>query len=208
MMDWSYFPRGVLIGLSVAAPVGPMALLCIRRTLAHGRTIGLVSGAGVAAADAIYGAIAAFGLTSISAVLVDMQGSVRVIGGAFLCYLGWTTARSRAGSVTTQADAAAASKTAAFVSTLGLTMTNPATILSFAAIFSGFGVATGDGGVSSASVLVTGVFLGSALWWFILTSGANRLRGRLTSLRLTVINRVCGLAIAIFGVLAISSAIR
>lgn len=207
-MDWSYFPRGMLIGLSVAAPVGPMALLCIRRTLAHGRATGFVSGVGVATADAIYGAVAAFGLTSISSFLIDVQDAVRLGGGLFLCYLSWSIARSRAAEVVASTDADATDYAGAFVSTLGLTLTNPATILSFAAIFSGFGVAADGAGTASAAVLVAGVFTGSALWWLVLTTGTSKLRGWLSPARLTVINRVCGTAILVFGLLAILTAIR
>ena len=207
-MDWSYLPRGVVIGLSVAVPVGPMALLCIRRTLAHGRAVGFVSGVGVATADALYGAVAAFGLTSISSFLVGIQDAVRLGGGLFLCCLGWTIARSRAGAVMASPDARASDHAAAFVSTLGLTLTNPTTILSFAAIFSGFGVAAEGAGGGSAAALVAGVFAGSALWWLILTAGTGRLRTWLNPVRLTVINRVSGAAIVVFGVLAILSAIR
>lgn len=207
-MDWSYFPRGLLIGLSVAAPVGPMALLCIRRTLAHGRGIGLVSGLGVAMADAIYGGIAAFGLTSISTLLVDVQDVVRLGGGVFLCCLGWSIARTRADRVAEARAGPVGGVPGAFISTLGLTLTNPATILSFAAIFSGFGVAGGGAGTPSAAVLVAGVFCGSTLWWVILTTGAGRLRESLTSSRLTAINRGFGAVILAFGAIAIFSAIR
>src|SRR5215211_7323266 len=94
-MDWSLLPRGVVIGLSVAAPVGPMAILCIKRTLAKGRLTGFVSGLGIATADACYGAIAAFGLTSLSDALVDRADWVRGVGGLFLLYLGFSTLRSR-----------------------------------------------------------------------------------------------------------------
>jgi len=181
MMDWSLFLRGILIGLSVAAPVGPMALLCIRRTLAHGRSAGLISGIGVAAADAIYGGIAAFGLTSVSSFLVDVQDVVRLLGGAFLCYFGWSIARSRAGPVSGSAEPAGARHLGVFVSAMGLILANPATILSFAAIFAGFGVAGHGSGTLSAVALAVGVFSGSALWWLILTAVAARLKGWLTS---------------------------
>jgi threonine/homoserine/homoserine lactone efflux protein len=204
-MDWSLVPRGVLIGLSVAIPVGPMALLCMRRTLAFGFGAGITSGMGIATADALYGAVAAFGLTSISSFLVDLQDAVRFGGGLFLLYLGLATARARAGRVEA---GQTGGRAGAYASTLGLTLTNPTTILSFAAIFSGFGVVSGDGGAGSASALVIGVFLGSALWWLVLVSGTGRLRGWLTAERLTWINRACGLAIGTFGLLALWSAIR
>jgi threonine/homoserine/homoserine lactone efflux protein len=208
-MDWSLLPRGVVIGLSVAAPVGPMAILCIKRTLAKGRLTGFVSGLGIATADACYGAIAAFGLTSLSDALVDQADWVRGVGGLFLLYLGFSTLRSRP-----MADAPAevvrrpADGVLAYSSTLGLTLTNPTTILSFVAIFAGFGVAEGNRGTASAAALVIGVFAGSALWWLILTGGTGLLRGWLTAARLTWINRVSGAVIGVFGALALASLFR
>ncbi|MCC6790202.1 MAG: LysE family translocator [Thermomicrobiales bacterium] len=207
-MDWSLFPRGLLIGLSVAIPVGPMALLCIRRTLAFGFGAGFTSGIGIASADAIYGAVAAFGLTSISSFLVDIQDIVRFGGGLFLCYLGISTFRSIAGRIEDVAASGGSRHAGAFASTLGLTLTNPATILSFAAIFSGFGIAGRSDDAGSATALVAGVFLGSSLWWLILVTGTGRLRGWLSAGRLTTVNRLSGLAIGTFGLLALLSAIR
>jgi threonine/homoserine/homoserine lactone efflux protein len=205
-MDWGLFPRGLLIGVSVAAPVGPMAILCLRRTLAHGRLMGFVSGLGVAAADGCYGAIAAFGLTSISAVLVDQADWVRVIGGLFLIYLGLKTARSVAPARSAvEAARRPADGLKAFGSTLGLTLTNPTTILSFVAIFAGFGFAEEDRGAGSATALVIGVFLGSAGWWLLITTVVSLVRTWFTSSRLTWINRVSGLVIALFGLIAIGS---
>jgi len=208
-VDWSLLPRGVIIGLSVAAPVGPMAILCIRRTLTLGRLAGFVSGLGIATADACYGSIAAFGLTSLSDALIARADWVRVVGGLFLVYFGLKTLRSRPAAV-------ASAETArwrddglqAYASTLGLTLTNPTTILSFAAIFAGFGVANGDRGTASAAALVVGVFAGSALWWLTLTGGTGLLRGWLTVARLTWINRVSGAVIGVFGVLAVASSLR
>src|SRR5438093_9361032 len=130
-MDWSLLPRGVVIGLSVAAPVGPMAILCMRRTLAQGRLTGFVSGLGIATADACYGAIAAFGLTSIANALVDRSTWIRILGGLFLVYLGVKTVRSRPiEGAADDGSRRAADGLLAFGSTLGLTLTNPTTILS------------------------------------------------------------------------------
>lgn len=206
-MDLSLFPRGLVIGFSVAVPVGPMAVLVIRRTLSQGWWTGLISGMGIAFADALYGSIAAFGLTSISSFLVDLQDVVRVIGGLFLCYLGYRTFRSPAAEVAASADSSATKHAGAFFSTLGLTLTNPTTILSFAAIFSGFGVMNGDGDPGSAGSLVAGVFLGSSLWWFMLTGGTSLLRSRLSTPRLTVLNRISGGVILIFGLIALLSVV-
>src|SRR6266566_8617346 len=137
-MDQSFFLRGVAIGFSIAAPVGPIGVLCIRRTLAEGRGCGFASGLGAATADAVYGCVAGFGLTSVSNLLVSQQTWLRLIGGLFLCYLGVKSFFAR------QARSAAASKsgalTGAYASTFLLTLTNPMTILSFAAVFAGLGL--------------------------------------------------------------------
>jgi threonine/homoserine/homoserine lactone efflux protein len=133
------FTTGMILGFSIAAPVGPIGVLCMRRTLAEGRHYGFISGLGAAAADAVYGAIAAFGLTLISSVLIDQQGWLRLIGGLFLCYLGMRTFFSKVSEQA--ADVKRGSLWAAFGSTFFLTLTNPMTILSFAAIFAGFDVA-------------------------------------------------------------------
>ncbi|HEY9818042.1 MAG TPA: LysE family transporter [Candidatus Obscuribacterales bacterium] len=193
--------RGIVIGLAIAAPVGPIGLLCIRRTLAAGRWAGLVSGMGAATADAIYGCIAGFGLTFISQMLIDQAIWLRLIGGLFLCYLGIKTivtpAASQAASVTH------AGLVGMYVSTLALTITNPLTILSFVGIFAGLGMATAAQPGLEAAQLVFGVFLGSAMWWLILSSGANLLRGKLTQ-QLTWINRISGSILVVFGVIALN----
>ncbi len=134
-MELSLFLKGLLIGFSIAAPVGPIGVLCIRRTLASGRTIGLLSGLGAATADALYGSLAAFGLTAISGFLVRQQGLLRLLGGAFLCYLGLRAILTRPANAASLNSPA--SHVNAYSSTFFLTLTNPLTILSFAAIFAG-----------------------------------------------------------------------
>lgn len=207
MADFSLLPKGVLIGLSVAAPIGPMAVLCIRRTLSNGRWLGLISGMGVALADAIFGGIAAFGLTSISNLLVSHQHVIRLVGGAFLVYLGVVTIRSVAAPIDAGSQTQRGGYAVALGSTFGLTLTNPLTILAFAAIFAGVGFAEEQRGSASALLLVLGVFAGSMLWWSLLTSGVVLLRGRLTASRLTWANRLSGAVILTFGVIAILSVI-
>ena len=159
-MDVGFLFRGLAIGFSIAAPVGPIGVLCIRRTLAEGRAAGLISGLGAATADAAYGCIAAFGLTAISNFLASQQNWLRLIGGVFLCYLGAKTFLSRpvAGSTAVKSGGVASN----YTSTLLLTLTNPMTILSFAVVFAGLGLGNTAGDYPSASVLVVGVFLGSA----------------------------------------------
>lgn len=207
-MHVGLFPRGFVIGLSVAAPVGPMAVICIRRTLIGGRRLGIVSGAGVASADAFYGAVAAFGLTGISAALLDRQQAIQLLGGLFLIWLGWRSMRSPATTTSAPVSAGCSGLLVAYGSTLGLTLTNPLTILSFAAIFAGFGVATESRGGSDAVVLVAGVFAGSCAWWVGLCTAVSLASGWLAGSRLSVINRVAGGAIILLGLLSILSAAR
>jgi threonine/homoserine/homoserine lactone efflux protein len=198
--------RGVLIGFSIAAPVGPIGVLCIRRTLAEGRAFGLVSGLGAATADALYGCVAAFGLTLISAALISHQALLRLIGGIFLCALGIRTLLSL------PADQAAAVRGGgllrAYGSTFLLTLTNPMTILAFAAIFAGLGLAEAEGSYASAGLLVLGVFLGSASWWLLLSSVVGVFRTRFTPAGLLWVNRVSGLMLLGFGAYALIAAAR
>jgi len=204
-MDISYLPRGLVIGFAIAAPVGPIGVLCIRRTLAEGRATGLVSGLGAATADAIYGCIAAFGLTFISGILIGQQGLVRLVGGIFLCYLGLRTL------VTTPAEKPSSAEgrglAGAYASTFFLTLTNPMTILSFAAIFAGLGIGSATGDYVSATLSVLGVFLGSALWWLILSGGVSVFRTKLKPRALGWVNNVSGIIILAFGVTALLSLI-
>lgn len=195
-MDLSVLLTGLFLGLSIAAPVGPIAVLCIRRTLAEGRAVGFASGLGAAAADAMYGAVAAFGLTLVSDLLVSRGDWLRLVGGLFLCYLGVKTLLARPAAAA--APARGGTLLAAFGSTFALTVTNPMTILSFAAIFGGLGIAAGAT-FDRATLLVLGVFAGSALWWLILSGGVGLLRSRLDQRLLLWVNRVSGLCIALFG---------
>jgi threonine/homoserine/homoserine lactone efflux protein len=202
-VDPSFLPRGLLLGFTIAATVGPISLLTIRRTLAHGRIYGLASGLGVALADSTYAAIAAFGLTAITSVLVGARMLLGLVGGAFLVLLAIRTMTSRPSEVAVVAERPGL--VAAFGSIFGLTMTNPMTILSFAGLFAALGL-TGTGG-ADAALLVTGVFLGSASWWVILTAVVARLRSRVTTSALTWVNRISGAAILAFGVVAIVGAV-
>jgi threonine/homoserine/homoserine lactone efflux protein len=203
-MDVSFLTRGLVIGFTVALGVGPISLLTIRRTLAHGRAYGLASGLGVAAADASYGAIAAFGLTAVTAVLVGARTALALVGGAFLIWLGARTVLApRATHAAT--DHERPGLLGATVSIYGLTMTNPMTILSFAAIFAGFGLAGGT--PLEAALLTLGVFLGSLAWWLILTTAVAALRSRVTPGVLHGLTRLSGAALIAFGTLALAVAL-
>jgi threonine/homoserine/homoserine lactone efflux protein len=204
-MDLDFLARGLVIGFSIAAPVGPIGLLCIRRTLADGRLVGLVSGLGAATADAAYGAVAGFGLTAVASLLIGQTFWLRLIGGLFLCYLGVRTAL--AGPASRAADVGGRGLAGAYASTLVLTLTNPTTILSFVAIFAGLGVANAGGDYGAAGALVLGVFAGSALWWLLLSGGVGLLRGLITPALLRWVNRLAGSIIALAGLLSLASAL-
>jgi threonine/homoserine/homoserine lactone efflux protein len=203
-VDLSTFLRGLAIGLSIAAPVGPIGVLCIRRTLADGRAIGFASGLGAATADGLYGAVAAFGLSLVTNALVDQRLWLQAGGGIFLCYLGVRTWLAVPG-VTSGPAAGGRGLTTAWASTFALTLTNPATIISFAAIFAGLGLGRSVGGYGAASLTVLGVFLGSALWWLILSTGVGLLRSAFTRDRLRWVNRSAGVIITAFGIAALIS---
>ena len=199
-MDISLFLKGLLLGFSIALPVGPIGALCIRRTLSEGRAVGFASGLGAATADGLYGAVAGLGLTVISDLLVTQQNWLKLAGGIYLCYLGLRTFISKPAAVS------ARGLLGAYTSTVFLTLTNPATILSFVLIFGSLGLATSAGqGHAAALSLVAGVPLGSALWWFILSGGVSLFRTRCTPAVLQWVNRIAGLVIAGFGIAAILS---
>jgi threonine/homoserine/homoserine lactone efflux protein len=197
MLDFSFILKGMIIGFSIAAPVGPIGVLCIRRTLAEGRAYGLVSGLGAATADGFYGTVAALGLTLISSFLIDQANWLRLIGGAYLCYLGVKTFRSRPAE--RAAEAKGRGLLGAYTSTLFLTLTNPLTIFAFAAIFAGVGAEAAAGNTLGALNVVLGVFLGSAGWWLILVTLTSLFRSRFTTGGLVWVNRVSGIIILGFG---------
>lgn len=201
-MNISFLYKGLSLGFLIAAPVGPIGLLCIRRTLATGQIAGLVSGLGAATADAIYGAIAGFGLTLISSFLVNQQIWLRVIGGGFLCYLGVKIFLAQ--PTQQAAESLAKGLLGNYASTFFLTLTNPMTILSFAGVFAGLGIAGGSSNYLDAAILVFGVFLGSALWWLLLSSSVNLIREKLSDRLLILVNKASGLMIFIWGFITFS----
>jgi threonine/homoserine/homoserine lactone efflux protein len=201
-MDPILFARGLILGFTIAAAVGPISLLTMRRTLAHGRTYGLASGLGVALADATYGGIAAFGLTAVTSILVGARLVLGLVGGLFLFVLGWRTMSSRPEAVAVVDERPGL--IGAFLSIFGLTMTNPMTIISFAAVFAGLGI-VGRGG-ADAALLTLGVLCGSTSWWLILTTVVSALRARVTVRALTWVNRLSGAILIVFAIVSIATA--
>jgi threonine/homoserine/homoserine lactone efflux protein len=200
------FLKGLLFGFLLAATVGPMWVLCFRRTLAQGALAGFVSGMGIAVADGLYGAVAAFGLTAVSAFLLEHSFWLGLIGGAFLLYLG-IRCLTAAPVPVDEIPQERTSLARAFLSTLGLTLANPPTILAFVAIFAGLGLAS-SADYGAASLVVLGVFLGSASWWVLLAAGAGWLRNRIGPKLFRMINVVSGVTILCFAVWQLASVLR
>ena len=204
-MALTFVIKGLIIGLSIAAPVGPIGVLCIRRSLAGGQPLGFATGLGAATADAAYGVVAAFGLTAVSTFLVGQKTWLAFLGGLFLCYLGIRTVTSRPAE--DAAELRATGLLAAYGSTLLLTLTNPMTIMSFVAVFAGLGLGnTPDYAAASSTVL--GVFLGSALWWLLLSTGVGVLRSRVSQAGMRYVSWLSGTVIFGFGVYALSTLLR
>jgi threonine/homoserine/homoserine lactone efflux protein len=202
-MDPSLFVRGFLLGFAVAAPVGPIGVLVIRRTLAAGPRAGFVSGLGAATADAAYGSVAALGLIAVARPLVGHAGLLRLGGGLFLCWFGYRTLVARPAREG-EGGGDAVRLWSAYASTLLLTVTNPMTVLSFAAAFAGLGLASGVAGPGAGLTLVAAVFLGSMLWWALLSGGVGLLRGALGTGALRAVNGVAGLLLLGFGLFALT----
>jgi threonine/homoserine/homoserine lactone efflux protein len=196
--------RGLIIGFTIAAAVGPISLLVIRRTIEHGGIYGFASGLGVATADASYGAIAAFGLTAVTSVLVSGKLVLGLVGGVIIALLGVRTMLSSPGEVARDAERPGLPGT--FASIYALTMTNPMTILSFAAVFAGLGLVSGSSFIDAA-VLTLGVWAGSTMWWVVLTSFVTWLRERVSTRALLWVNRISGAALVLFGIVAVAVAL-
>ncbi len=188
------FLKGLAFGFILACTVGPMWVLCLRRTLASGASVGFASGMGIAAADGLYGAIAAFGLTAMSDFLIGQRVVLAAVGGVFLLWLGARTLLAVPAPLESPNGAVRRSHAGAFFSTLGLTLANPPTILAFAAIFAALGLAA-HASYAAAGLVVLGVFLGSAAWWVVLAAAAGVLRGRIGPKLMHAINVLLGAAI-------------
>lgn len=198
--------KGALLGLSVAAPVGPMALLCFRATLAHGLGTGLAAGLGVAAGDVVYASVAAFGLAAASGLLDGRQPWLGLLGGGYLIWFG-VRAMLRPPAIAATA-ARRGEGLRAFATTFLLTLANPPTVMIFAAMFAGLGLAeAGRGGPAAAGTVVAGVLLGSAGWWLLFALAVSRLRERLRGRPFAWINRISGAVLAAFGLWALARAV-
>lgn len=195
--------RGFIIGFSIAAPVGPIGLLCINRSLTGGLPSGFVSGLGAASADGMYGILAASGLVALSNLLLSGQKVVGLLGGLFLCYLGFRIFKTAA-FTGKPADRQRGSLVKDYLSTLALTLTNPMTIISFTAIFAGLGLGSTANGSRTAALMVLGVFSGSATWWLCLAIVTSLFRKRISPNTMAWVNRLAGGILLLFGLMSLS----
>jgi threonine/homoserine/homoserine lactone efflux protein len=189
--------KGLMAGLAIAVPVGPVNVLCASRTLSKGRLSGLMSGLGAATADALYGAIAGFSITFLIEFLERQEFWIRVFGGILLVGIGIMYFRKPANALNPRNDDGSVHSD--FASTLLLTLTNPTTVLSFVAVLAGLGMGGQRAGWLTF-LLVGGIFLGSMLWWVILVLLVNRFRDRFDAQAMRWMNRIAGLAIGGFGI--------
>lgn len=200
----SLFLKGFVIGMIIAVPVGPIGLLCVNRTLSRGPLYGLVSGLGVATADAVSGGVVALGLTFVSSFLLAKMLWLRLIGGIFLCYLGFKIFATEP-KPQSMIDKESKNLLAAYASTFLLTFSNPLTLLSFVAIYAGWGVEDLSAHRLLAAILTVGIFCGSASWWVVLSGGMPVVRAMFTHDGLRWVYRVSGAIIAGFGFIILLS---
>lgn len=193
------FLKSIILGFSVSAPVGPIGLLCIQRVLTNGRIAGILTGFGAATANIIYASIAAFGFSIVSAFLIEQQLLLKIIGSAFLFYLGIKTFLKKPAN--SAANLSGDSLLGMYLSTFLLMITNPVTIFNFAAMFAGLGFDQAGDQELAAITLIAGVFIGAAAWWILLSVAVNLLKNRITPY-LGIVNKIAGLLIILLGILA------
>jgi threonine/homoserine/homoserine lactone efflux protein len=203
-MDPIFFLKGLIIGFAMAVPIGPLGIMCIRKTLAEGHSRGLIIGLGAATADSLFGAIAAFGLTFISDAIADQQLWLRLVGGGLLLFLGIRTFRARRKDPIVPFDKKGL--LGSYVSAFLLALTNPVTIFAFIAVFAAFGLGHRLS-ITSACILVLGVFAGSCLWFVTIGYIATLFRRKLDANGLRWLNRISGGLIILSGVAALVSLI-
>jgi len=194
----AFFLKGVLVGIVIAVPVGPVGVMCVRRTILDGKLAGFVSGLGAATADAVFGIIAGFGLTAVSDLLIDYQHWLRVAGGCYLLYIGGRAfAAEPPGELESESDAE--SLLGDFASTFALAVINPITVLAFIGIFAAIGLSGSQATFGRASILVLGVWCGSLLWWLGLSLGVGRVRDSIEPRHLAWISRGSGAILFLSG---------
>ncbi|RQS36120.1 lysine transporter LysE [Burkholderia sp. Bp8992] len=205
------FIKSVVMGLSIAVPVGPIGMLCIQRSLSRGFQAGFATGIGAACADAIYGLLGALGIAGIVTAFPMLTVALKIAGGAFLVWLAWSIARQPPAVSAPQRDLPRTTILRDFLTTFGLTLSNPMTILSFVGIFAALGPLSGshEGAMRPAvEWMVAGVFVGSATWWLCLSGATAALRTRMSFAFMHRLSRVSAAVIAAFGVIQLAAGVR
>lgn len=196
-MDFNYFIQGIIIGLTLAVPVGPIALICIQRTLTDGRFHGIFSGIGVATADSFYAAVTVLGLTMISDVIVTHQVLFRFLAGIVLIFVGVRVFMSLPSCISTKTVHETYFKD--YLSMVGIAIANPLTLVFFLIVLPGFGVVINSTAFLSAAEFIAGVFFGSTAWWILLCGTVGSMRSRFSVKTLGLINRISGVLISVCG---------
>lgn len=193
--------KGCIIGFSIAMPVGPIGLLCIRNSLTRGMIYGLMAGLGAACADTLFGALGGFGMSAVGIFLATHHSILELLGGAFMCYLGAATffeKTSNSSDSKTDGD-----HWNTFFSTFLLTLTNPMTVISFAGVYAGLGVGSLSEDLLTPLIITLGVFVGSAVWWLMLSTVSSCFRERMNDYARIWLNRISGTIIFSFGLAAL-----
>lgn len=207
MADIIFLFSGLIIGLSIAAPVGPIGILCIRRTILYGKKSGFVSGLGAASADGVYGSLIGFGVGFLTDFLLAQHIWIQLVGGAALLVLGIVMFLSRPSDQNQGETERLPRMTSHYFSTFLFTLANPMTILLFMALFTSLGIGNSSHRYINSSLVVIGVFLGSALWWLILSNIVIWIKKVPGKLVLEWIGRVSGAIIIGFGIFGIVNAL-
>jgi threonine/homoserine/homoserine lactone efflux protein len=194
-----FLVKGIVVGTVIAVPVGPVGILCLRRTIFEGRLAGLISGLGAATADALFGVVAAFGLTFVSRSLISYEEWLRAAGGIYLLYSGGSALVSKAHEKMTE-ESDPETLVRGFASAFALTITNPVTILVFLAIFAALGLDGAQAARLRAAFLVLGVWVGSFLWWLALSLGVSMFRRSIGPRHLAWVSRGSGVILFAIGV--------
>lgn len=195
-MEFNYLLKGVLIGVSVSAPLGPIGVLCIQKTITKGRAAGFISGTGAVFGDTLYAIIAGFGVSFISDFLLANQLLLQVFGGLLLFFFGWKVFHSQPTPANCKKPSDNYLKN--FLSVFMLTISNPITVLFFGAVFTGLGIA-GSGNEWTTALVIFGVFMGTVLWWYVLSSIVSRFRNKFGRKTVKKINRTSGVLILVLG---------
>ncbi|MFA6066331.1 MAG: LysE family transporter [Candidatus Babeliaceae bacterium] len=205
-MNLPIFIQGIIIGISLAAPIGPLSIICIRRSLTDRFMASVAVALGAATADALFGFIAIFGVTTISAFLMHHNALLRFVGGLFLGYLGITTLQRT--SVTTTSGNKSQFLITIYLSTFILTLTNPLTIVAFGALFTVFGITELVNNYTTALPLISGIFCGSATWFIFLSTFIHLFKNNWKPGTLTLINKISGIGLIVFACIAFMSILK